>query len=343
MIKEYYASVRGKSHEFLGKGCEDAYRIVSLANGYKVMAVADGVGSCLHGGKGAQIAVRTVTDFIRDNFPIDNSAISIKSMLRTAYNKALIEIQGEAIRNCHSISDYDTTLMAVIYGENKPTFIANCGDGAVCALKMDGSFVELSVRQNSDGFVIPLRAGYEFWKIDEINEPLASVLVATDGMMDQFRNVNVAQGFYIPLMMLFADPYVIQYLKRKGVDVSSVVKRGNSGYNKTLINALRYVLHKNYRFAKPAVRKITGEIMRNGTPFELLRRIQDDKTFVCLYSTSARPRAKSIEYYTEPDWKQISAELQKRLYGSMHCDPKSQSTADCNRLSTALMTAYKNT
>lgn len=62
--------------------------------------------------------------------------------------------------------------------------------------------------------------------------------------------------------------------------------------------------------------------MRNGTPFELLRKIQDDKTFVCLYNTAAFPKAQGLQYYAEPDWKQVSANLQKRLYPSMFEESK---------------------
>jgi len=323
MIREHAISIKGKSHIQSGKPLQDAYRIVTLPNGYRVAAVADGVGSCLHSAKGAEIAVKSVTDFIYNNFPLDGCSIPIKSMLRTSFGHALIQIQREAMCNRHSLSDYDTTLMVVVYGGgNKPTYIASCGDGGVVGLKMNGAYEALNVRQNHEGHVIPLRAGYEFWTIDEFTEPLASVLISTDGLMDQFRNNNLNPGFYIPLLMLFADPFVIQYLKRKGVNISKVVTHGQTGYNKVLLNALYYVLHRNYRFNKVTVSKIIGDIMRNGTPFELLRKIQDDKTFVCLYNTFALPKPMNIQYYAEPDWKEVSANLQKKLYPSLFEEQK---------------------
>ena len=316
MIREHAASIRGKSHIQSGTVCQDAYRILTLPNGHKVAAVADGVGSSKCAERGSQIAVKTVTDFVADNYPIDGSAISIKSMLRTAYNRALIEIQKEAFRNHNSMSDYDTTLMVVIYG-GKHTFVAHVGDGGIVGLKTDGTYVELSQYQNVDGRVIPLRAGYELWRIEEIEYPLASVLIATDGMMDQFRNTNLQQGFYIPLLLLFSDPYCIQYQKKKGVNIAKIVAQGKSRYNKVLIKAMKYTLHKKYHLNRNACNKIVDNVERNGTPFKLLRKIQDDKTFVCLYNASAFPKAKSIQYYAEPDWKQVSANLQKRLYPSM--------------------------
>lgn len=321
MIKEHATSIRGKSHIRSGTVCQDAYRVLALPNGLKVAAVADGVGSSKCAERGSQIAVKTVTDFVADNYPIDGSAISIKSMLRTAYNRALIEIQKEALRNHNSMSDYDTTLMVVIYG-GKHTFVAHVGDGGIVGLKTDGTYVELSQYQNVDGRVIPLRAGYEFWRIEEIEYPLASVLIATDGMMDQFRNTNIQQGFYIPLLMLFADPYVIQFERRKGVNIDKVVSQGHSGHDKALINALYHTLYRSYHLSKAVCNKIISDVVRNGTPFELLRKIQDDKTVVCLYNTSVVPRAQKIQYYSEPDWKKVSDDLQKRLYPSMFEDAK---------------------
>lgn len=314
MIREHAASIRGKSHIQSGTVCQDAYRILTLPNGLKVAAVADGVGSAKCAERGSQIAVKTVTDFISDNYPIDNSPISIKSMLRTAYNRALIEIQKDATRNHNSMSDYDTTLMVTIF-DGKRGYYAHVGDGAIIGLKTDGSYTEISQYQNVDGRVIPLRAGYEFWRIDEIKGPLVSILIATDGMADQFKNSNLEQGFYIPLLLLFSDPYCIQYQKKKGVNIAKVVAQGKSKYNKVLIKAMKYTLHK--KLNRNACNKIVDTVERNGTPFKLLRKIQDDKTFVCLYNASAFPKAKSIQYYAEPDWKQVSANLQKRLYPSM--------------------------
>lgn len=327
MIREHAVSIRGKSHIQSGTVCQDAYRILTLPNGQKVAAVADGVGSAKCAERGSQIAVRTVTDFIAENYPIDKSPISIKSMLRTAYNRALIEIQKEANRNHNSMSDYDTTLMVTIY-DGKRGFYAHVGDGAIIGLKTDGTYTEISQHQNIDGRVIPLRAGYEYWRIDEIKEPLVSILIATDGMADQFKNSNLEQGFYVPFLMLFADPYCIQYQKRKGVNVSKVVAQGQSGYNKILINALYHTLYRNYHLNRITCNKIVSDVMRNGTPFELLRKIQDDKTFVCLYNTSAFPKAKSIQYYAEPDWKQVTIDLQKRLYPSMFEAPKTETKED---------------
>ncbi len=317
MIREYAASIRGKSHIKSGTVCQDAISILALPNGYKVAAVADGVGSCKHADKGAQIAVRTVTDFIKENYPIDNRPISVKSMLRTAYNRALIEIQKEASHTNTPLSDYDTTLMVVIHDGKHGGYYAHVGDGGIIGLRTDGRYTEISQRQNIEGRVIPLRAGYEFWEIDEIKDPIASVLVCTDGMMDQFKNSNLEQGFYVPLLMLFADPYCIQYEKKKGVNIAKVVTHGGTGYSKVLMNALYTALLKNYHLKKNVCAKIVGDVMRNGTPFELLQKIQDDKTFVCLYNTQVFPKAQGIFYYSEPDWKQVTANLQRRLYPSM--------------------------
>ena len=319
MIKEYACSVIGKSHlrSLPLRACQDAYRVLTLPNGYKVAAAADGVGSCKHADRGAQIAVKTVTDFIRDNYPLDGQSIPIKSMIRTAYSRALIEIQKEAERNHNPLSDYDTTLMVAIFG-GETLYWGHVGDGGIVVLKSDGSYVELSERQNVDGMVFPLRAGYKFWQINELNEPIASVFLATDGMMDKLRNTGLDQGFYVPLLMMLADPNVIHYLKKKWVDISEIVTHGHTKYNKTLLNAFYYALHKRYHFDKAVAAKLTYDIMVNQTPFDLLAEIQDDKTFVCVYDTTAPLAAQKILYYAEPNWKLVYENLQKKLYPGLY-------------------------
>lgn len=329
MIKEHAISIQGKSHDKSGTCCQDAYSILTLDNGYKVIAVADGVGMCKYADIGARIAVETVVQFIKENFPLDNKSISIKSMLRTGFNRALIEISKEAIRNNQSIDDYETTLMVVIY-DGFRGYYAHVGDGGIVGLSSTGTYMELSKKQNFEGEVVPLRAGYEYWQIEEINEDLSAVMVATDGMMDKFRNTNTEQGFYIPLLMIFADPYCIEYQRRKGIDLCEIVKAEQDEPHIFWLKVIYNTLTKKYKFSQREVEKILEDVLDRNLPFYLLASIQDDKTFVCLYNDKNFPESRELSYYSEPDWRQTSMSIERKLYPSLFVGRETEQNQSVN-------------
>ena len=315
MIKGSIAYARGRAHVRCEKKNQDAYCILPFPDQkIWVAAVADGVGSAKHAERGSDIATETAVNFIYENLPLDHQdPISTKSMLRTAFNRALKEIKKEAYQNGHDLSDYDTTLMAVLW-DGRQGYIAHTGDGGIIALKKDGSYVELSQCQRSaEGYVIPLRAGYQYWQITELEsaEEYASILLATDGIMDQFR--SRARGIYVPLIMLFGDPNVIEYLRKRGVSHSSLVTDPRAS-SRAAYNAIYHALRKAYGFKKAVCLNIVNSVKAGDLPIKLLEAIQDDITCVCLYNTEARPSARDARYYREPDWKSLYAKRQKLLY-----------------------------
>lgn len=306
MIKGNVAYALGKYHA----KSQDAYCILPLPNMW-VAAVADGVGSCKYAEKASLIAVQTVVDFIRENWPVDNEPVSVKSMLRTAFNRAMIEVKKEADRAGELLSEYDTTLMVVAYdGENG--YFAHVGDGGIVGLKANGTYVELSTRQQTeDGFVIPLRAGYRYFQIEQF-EGMASILLATDGMMDKFRNARLEQGFYVPMLMLFADPKVVECLRRK-IDYSKFVSDPRSVSPQVIYNGVYHALRKGYRLKKATVQNIISSVKR-GMLFSFLDNISDDKTALCLYNSEANPSAQGVSFYMEPDWQRVLKQQRAMLY-----------------------------
>ncbi len=311
MIRGVAAYSKGKSHLKNGKENQDAYCVLPLQNMW-IAAVADGVGSCQYAEKASKIAVETVANFVCDNMPIDNAPISVKSMLRTGFNRALKEIQKEAEKNNRKICEYETTLMVVIF-DGRRGYFASVGDGGIIGLKMDGTYIELTTRQQTeDGFVIPLSAGYGYWQISEIEEDLAAICLVTDGIRDKIVNAFLEQGLYVPLLMLFSNPYVIQFLRRKDFNYSQFVDNPSSVPRSMIYNALYYGLRRE-GLKKATALNIVSTIKR-GMLFDLLDNITDDKTIVCLYHDQLRADSQGAKYYMEPNWKRIFEKRQKLLY-----------------------------
>ena len=213
MIIDFGISTVGKSHIKKGTCCQDSHYIKTMQNGWVIAAVADGVGSAKNSHIGSKIAAETVVEFCDECMPWDFNIISIKSMMRTAYNYAFKQILRESQQSGEPIESYDTTLSMVIY-DGQRIIYGHSGDGAIFGLTTFGDYVEITRPQKSaDGVsVIPLRGGYTQWVIDTYEEDLSAVLLMTDGMLetlchyllrDHEKKTNRA---YIPLMTYFADP-----------------------------------------------------------------------------------------------------------------------------------------
>lgn len=314
MIKGYAGSATGQSHLVQGKANEDAFCVLPLPDRW-IAAVADGVGSCSHAEQASSIAVETSVTFVHENRPIDNAPISIKSLIRTAYNRALLEIKKEADKAGEPLSEYDTTLSLVVY-DGERGYFAHVGDGGIIGLRRDGTYVELSKCQRTqDGCVIPLRAGYAYWQIEEIREPLSAVFLATDGIMDKIRHPELEQGLYVPLLLLLADPRIIEHLRAKGVHYNEFLKdpMNSLPLPKMFYQALFHAMRR-YGFKHATATNIVNSIKQNGLPHKMLDAITDDKTCVCLYNPEAYPTAREVRYYLEPDWSAVAARQQALLY-----------------------------
>ena len=138
--------------------------------------------------------------------PVDNDVISIKSMMRTAFNYAFKKIVEESESSRKPIESYDTTLSVVIYDGSRIVY-GHSGDGAIIGLNEYGNFVEITrPLKGVDGFtVLPLRSGYANWMIDSYDENLVSILMVTDGMLATIcpyllRDMdNYSNRAYVPL------------------------------------------------------------------------------------------------------------------------------------------------
>lgn len=320
MLKCNVAYVPGKHH----KTSEDAYCVLhEPKQGLFISATADGVSSAKFGGEGAEIAVESVVNFIFENYPLDRSEILVKSLIRVAYNRALLKIKEQADSSKEELSEYDTTLMVVVFDyTTNHWYYGHVGDGSVIVQQPNGKYIELTPCQRVDQCVLPLRAGPTCWHINRINQEIVSILCCTDGVADIIRQpaIEDTDGLYVPLLMLLSDSHTIGHLKHKGITLTDLVENPKA-ISRNLVYTAMYRALRKYGLNKSVAQNVVGSIKKSGGLFELLDSITDDKT-VLTCSTNVIPSARPPKYYMPPDWHQLSQKRRKLLYATLdtECD-----------------------
>lgn len=340
MIFEYGFSTVGKSHIKKGTGCQDSHCIRKLENGWVIAAVADGVGSAKNSHIGSKIAAQTVVEFCDECMPWDYNLISIKSMMRTAYNFAYKLILRESQKSGEPIESYDTTLTMVIY-DGQRIIYGHSGDGAIIGLTTFGDYVEITRPQKgTDGVsVLPLRSGYRQWVIDTYEEDLSAVLLMTDGMLetlchyllrDHIKKTNRA---YVPLISFFADP--------KGFDVQNIedIKKeifdfvvADKTYDSSRFYCRLLDIYKKHLSEK--AEEIVETIKKTNYPVSLMQAEQDDKTIVGIINTELAFDDKNEAFYSEPNWNALQEAWNRKayphLYSKSQNDTQEELTTDTN-------------
>lgn len=161
------ASKRGRSHAHEGKPRDDEFQMYhNDANGWYVIAVADGAGSAKYSRKGSEIACKTALDLCKQSLsnPEDletaiaelhnaaegtsNSHVSklIYNIVGGAAYKAHRAINEAAKANEDKPRDYSTTLLLAICKKfDFGWFVASfwVGDGAMCIYDKDRQYIRL--------------------------------------------------------------------------------------------------------------------------------------------------------------------------------------------------------
>ena len=326
MIIDYGFSLIGKSHMAKGTCCQDNHKIKRLDNGWYIAAIADGVGSAKNSHIGSKIATETVVDVCEEYMPWDYNIISIKSMMRTAYNYAFKQILRESQKSGEPIESYDTTLTMVIY-DGRRIIYGHSGDGAIIGLNVFGDYVPITRPQKgADGItVVPLRAGYTAWKIDTYEEELAAVLLMTDGMLDIFcpyllkDTSNRVDRVYIPIASFFGDPTCFT-----GDEKS--VEKSKETIREFLLGDEKFEVEKYYSFINKVYKKHVGstadkmvdELKKNNYPLILMQGVQDDKTMVGLINTDLVVDDREESFYQEPDWQKLQDAWNRKAYPHLY-------------------------
>ena len=326
MIVNYGFSLTGKSHVTKKIPCQDSHKIKKMENGWYIAAIADGVGSAKNSQIGSKIAVDTVVSFCEEYMPWDYNIISIKSMLRTAYNYAFKQILRESQKTGESIESYDTTLTMVIY-DGRHIVYGHSGDGAIIGLNSFGSYVPITKPQKgTDNIsVLPLRAGYTQWKIDNYEEELAAVLLMTDGIADAFfpyllkdveNNINKA---YVPLASFLADPIGFEKTEKDNEETIQHIKyflSDDEKFDDSMFYSRIEQIYDNR--VQKNVTNIIKKFKKNNFPIKLIKDVQDDKTLVGLINTEIEVDNKEASFYEEPDWMKLKKIWNDKVYSHLY-------------------------
>lgn len=335
MIVDYGFSLIGKSHIAKGTCCQDNHKIKKMDNGWYIAAIADGVGSAKNSQIGSKIATETVVSVCEEYMPWDYNVISIKSMLRTAYNYAFKQILRESQKSGEPIESYDTTLTMVIYNGHKIIY-GHSGDGAIIGLNTFGNYVNISKPQKGlDGItVVPLRAGYTTWKIDTYEEELAAVLLMTDGMLDIFcpyllKDItNGLDRVYVPIASFFGDPICFledENAVEKTKEIVNDFLNGDESFDARKYYSLLEKVYKK-RVAGTADR-LLDELKVNNYPLVLMQGVQDDKTVVGLINTEVEVDNREESFYREPDWQKLQDDWNRKAYPHLYSKETASSSS----------------
>lgn len=289
MIRAYGISEVGAHHVREDMVCQDASRIVRIDDDKVVAAVADGVGSEMYSQIASDIAVRVTTDFCAGEISTVSDENVVIDIICRGFKKAQAAIEEKAKENNHDVHQYDTTLsVAVLIGDH--LYYGHSGDSGIIAMTMDGRIVPVTEQQRDElGYVFPLAFGEDYWVFGSYDDPVASVLLATDGIYELFFPVYIKDeeiSIYTRLARFFMDPKVLK------TDEDSDEK------------------------IEEKIRKVLKSI-----PEE---QVDDDKTVAVVLNDSAEIQYQPDEYYAEPDWKTLKEnydrEWKKLAYPKMNED-----------------------
>ncbi len=335
MILEYGFSVAGKSHIKKSTCCQDSHCIRKLENGWIIAAIADGVGSAKNSHIGSKIAAKTVVEFCEECMPWDYNLISIKSMMRTAYNYAYKLILKESKKSGEPIESYDTTLSMVIY-DGQRIIYGHSGDGAIIGLNTFGDYIVITRPQKGvDGVsVIPLRSGYTQWVIDSYDEDLAAVILVTDGMLETIcpyllrDHDKKIERAYVGLASFFADPSEISEANASVIRdaICRFITAEEDYCVDEFYERLSVILKAHL---SKGVDEIIEKYKKNNYPIVLMQNEQDDKTVVGLLNTGLALDNREADFYSEPEWDRLQEAWNRKAYPHMY-DKEQESTAEKN-------------
>lgn len=286
MLLSYGMSIAGSVHVAKDSPCQDSHCCRILSNGWIVAAIADGVGSAKHSEIASKMACDVLIETCEEQITEDIKFSEAKNIIAEAYKRADLRIKEYVGQSGDLITDYDTTLSAVIY-DGKRLAYGHSGDGGIVALTYDGDYVKITEPQKAeDGIcVVPLRAGEKHWKFGECEIETASVLLATDGMYDSFTPYLLKGQpveLYIPLIRWFMDNNVI----------------GITQENRQEIEESRRCF-------------ICGDRCKS---------ITDDKTILVVFNQDVMPKQKEDSYYAEPDWVKLQEIWNQMAYPHLYKD-----------------------
>lgn len=329
----YGFSIQGKSHIDRGVVCQDSSTVNRIKSGYYIGIIADGVGSAPHSDVGSDIAVKSFSRYCNEHIQEKFSSGIIEEILADGFTYAFEQVKQYAGSKRAAIEDFDTTLSAAVY-DGQTVVYGHSGDGGIVVKYTDGTIKPITSRQKgADGTsVIPLRAGVRAWAFGT-RENVASVLLATDGMLDGVfqpmllnlppDKMAMARGnfrkdhIYITAAEFFMNPYSV-YRNRRVKDSDAYMRYFLEGklYGNDQKAFLQCILAAYTRqLGKESADQIANGIKECFYAVWAVSKVTDDKSVVCMMNDIAVVESQDTKYYEEPDWKLLQGKYETLLYG----------------------------
>ncbi len=270
MIYAYGITQQGTYHVKHDIVCQDAHSIIKCDDSYAIAAVADGLGSEAHSDVASQMAAKISTEYCAENIKDNCTDKQILEIIRDSFVLAQSRIEKVATDNGHDLDQYDTTLSLAVFKENT-LYYGHSGDSGIVTLTAEGLYKKVVEQQrDEEGRVFPLYFGEDKWVFGKFPEPVVSVFLATDGMLETLFPVyirNEPVNIYVALARYFMGPDSL-HIEDSGED---------------------YVKEK------------VAEFMNNIPDAQ----VNDDKTVVVIVDPDHELTMQEEEYYAEPNWDQL--------------------------------------
>lgn len=270
MIYAYGITQQGTYHIKHNIVCQDAHQIVKCGDGLVIAAVADGLGSEAHSDIASKLAVKTAAECCAQRLIQEWTDEQLLDTLRSAFAQAQSAIERTAAENGHPLDQYDTTLSLAVLKDDT-LYYGHSGDSGIVALNADGTYEAVTQQQrDTEGRVFPLYFGVGMWVFEKYPKPVASVLLATDGMFETLFPFYIRSepvSIYVALARYFMDPGAL-----------GIVQLGEAAVQA----------------------KIGGFLERIPDS-----QVNDDKTVVVLVNPEVKTSLQPPDYYAEPDWQRL--------------------------------------
>lgn len=289
MIYAYGVTQQGTYHVKNNIVCQDAHKIIKCSDSLVVAAVADGLGSEMYSDIASKIAVDLSTKNCAEKINDETSEEDILGIIKESFSLAQKRIEETAEQNEHELDQYDTTLSLAIL-RNSDLFFGHSGDSGIVALSIEGTYEKVTEQQrDEENRVFPLYFGEEKWIFEKYQKPVASVFLATDGMLETL----------FPVLLREEPVKIYVALARYMMDAKS--------------------LHIE-EAGEEAVEKRIGEFIESIPDAQ----VNDDKTVVVLVNTENEPARMPKEYYDVPDWSELKRKREEKYnraaYPSLYKD-----------------------
>jgi hypothetical protein len=232
------ASVAGTGHEKAGVPCQDAHLFHVTASGVLLIAFADGAGSASLAEIGAQAAVETALETLKQ---ADWKQGNADDALRNAFKAAKQKVQCEADSQGEEVRELACTLTLLV-SDGERTLAGSVGDGAVIVETQDG-LVPLIVPErgefvNETAFLHEVESGNI--ALRRMEQPITGLAAFTDGLQMLALKLPEAEphtGFFVPLFGFARHPDADEAQLREFLQSSKVTDRADDDL--TLILAVR--------------------------------------------------------------------------------------------------------